>query len=364
MGKRTNTAVWMQNYNRWQINVQKDGIRKTFYCSVPGRNGQRECNAKADAWLDDNITNTNDKVSKIFKKWLEELETRTSSSNVRQYTSYFTNWIDPSIGNVQIGKINEQHFQDIINKAYKKGLSKKTLQNIKACLLAFLKFCRKNNCTTLFSENIIIPKDAAKGERNILQPQHLQILFSSNKSKYFSSEVEDFYINAYRFMVASGLRPGELIGLEWSDIQGDTVYLDRSINTNDIVTNGKNQNAKRRFALTELQKSILAEQKALLKKNKILSKNVFCTIYGTHIKEKHLYDRWQAYQKTNGIPACSLYELRHTFVSITKQLPVGLIKPLVGHSQSMDTHGTYSHELTGEMQTTATLIQNVFAEII
>lgn len=364
MAKRTNTAVWLEKYNRWQIKVQKDGIRRTFTSSTPGRNGQRDCNRQADEWLEDNIINTKTKISVIYKKWLDELKMRTSSGNVRQYTSYYDNWINPAIGNVQIEKLSEQHFQDIINKAYKKGLSKKTLQNIKACMLAFLKYCRKCKYTTMFSENIIIPKNAPKGERKILQPKHLQILFTSNRSKFYGSEVEDFYIHAYRFIVAAGLRPGELIGLEWSDIEGDVVYLKRAININDETTTGKNENAKRQFALTDLQKSIIADQKAMLRKNKIISKHVFCTIYGTFVKEKHLYDRWTAYQKYNNIPHCSVYEMRHTFVSITKTLPLGLIKPLVGHSQAMDTHGTYSHQMTGELQTTADLIQGIFDKII
>lgn len=364
MAKRTNTAVWLDKYKRWQIKVQKNGIRKTFTCSTPGRNGQRECNRQADEWLDDNIISTKTKISVIYKKWLEELRMRTSTSNVKQYTSYYNNWIEPAIGNIQIELLTEQHLQDIINKAYKNGLAKKTLQNIKACMLAFLKYCRKCKYTTLFSENLVIPKNAPKIEKTILQPTHLQTLFTTTKSKYYGSVVDDFYIHAYRFAVASGLRPGELIGFEWPDIVNDIVYLKRSINTSNETTSGKNDNARRQFALTDLQKSILADQKAMLRKHKIISKHVFCTIYGTHIKEKHLYDRWIAYQKYNDIPPCSLYEIRHTFVSITKTLPVGLIKPLVGHSQTMDTHGTYSHQMTGELQTTANLIQDVFNKII
>ena len=54
--KHTNTTVWSESRNHWQINVQKDGIRKTFTSSLPGHAGQKECNEKADAWLDDNIT--------------------------------------------------------------------------------------------------------------------------------------------------------------------------------------------------------------------------------------------------------------------------------------------------------------------
>ena len=48
MSKRTNTAQWEEKYQRWRIAVQKDGVRKQFYSSTPGRTGQREANAKAD----------------------------------------------------------------------------------------------------------------------------------------------------------------------------------------------------------------------------------------------------------------------------------------------------------------------------
>ena len=49
--KRTNTAKWIESARRWQINVQKDGVRKTFTSAKPGRTGQREANRKADDWL-------------------------------------------------------------------------------------------------------------------------------------------------------------------------------------------------------------------------------------------------------------------------------------------------------------------------
>ncbi len=49
MGKRTNTAKWMENQNRWQVNVQKDGVRRSFTSSKPGRTGQRKANANTFA---------------------------------------------------------------------------------------------------------------------------------------------------------------------------------------------------------------------------------------------------------------------------------------------------------------------------
>lgn len=72
--KRTNTAVWIESRNRWQINVQKDGIRKTFTSSKPGKTGQREANAKADRWLDEGIENSKIKVRELAERYLADIK--------------------------------------------------------------------------------------------------------------------------------------------------------------------------------------------------------------------------------------------------------------------------------------------------
>ncbi len=125
MQKRISTAKWIEKYRRWQINVQKDGVRRSFYSSKPGRAGQRECNAKADAWLDDNIESPNIKTAVLYEKWMDELKITTSKSHWMQYEGYGKNYIIPAIGKIKISTLNEQHLQNIVNLMYKKGLSKK-----------------------------------------------------------------------------------------------------------------------------------------------------------------------------------------------------------------------------------------------
>ena len=85
MGRRTNTAAW--NGKRWRIDVQKDGTRKSFYSSKPGRTGQREANAKADAWLDEGIAAKAPRVADACGAWLREVEETTSSTNYRPLSS-------------------------------------------------------------------------------------------------------------------------------------------------------------------------------------------------------------------------------------------------------------------------------------
>ena len=109
MGKRTNTAVWMENQSRWQIKVQKNGIRRTFYSSTRGRTGQREANAKADAWLDDGVENLTLKVAKALDEYLSQLSLTASTSHYRQMEYICRLYIKERIGNVRISDLHEQH---------------------------------------------------------------------------------------------------------------------------------------------------------------------------------------------------------------------------------------------------------------
>ena len=126
MGRRTNTAKWLDTQKRWQINVQKDGQRRTFTCSTPGRNGQRECNRKADAWLDEGISGSV-KVADLWQLYLKKCRDTQSRSSYLQIVSVGENYI---------------------------------LLNIQAVLLAFNKWCRLQKTTSLRPEDVTIPEGA------------------------------------------------------------------------------------------------------------------------------------------------------------------------------------------------------------
>ena len=102
MGKRTNTAQWIESTQRWRVSVQKDGVRKQFYSSKPGRTGQREANAKADAWLDDGIAARAGRVEDACKAWLHSVEITTSSTNYRPLESRWRCWVLPVLGKKRI----------------------------------------------------------------------------------------------------------------------------------------------------------------------------------------------------------------------------------------------------------------------
>lgn len=363
--KRINSAVWIEKYKRWQIKVQKDGIRKTFYSSVVGRNGQRECNRKADDWLDDNIVDSRKKVAEMAVLYISDLTLTTSRSHYEQYQSFFKNWINPKIGFIRIENLTEYYLQSVINNGYSKGLSRKTLKDIKTCLSSFLKFCRLCKASTLYPENLSIPTSAAISKKAILQPDDIKKLFLIDMTVEKGKSVYELFINAYRFAVLTGMRPGEILGLMWSDIENGVVSLKRSFNRYKEFTNGKNNNAARSFRLIPYAVELLECQAKKLEELKIDSEYVFPDKHGDVANQGNYYKHWRRYCDSVGMTSrVTPYELRHTFVSVVKSLPEGYLKQLVGHSQNMDTYGVYSHEVIDDKKVIADMTQEIFNSIL
>ena len=366
---RTNNATWIESQGRWQIQVQRDGIRRTFYSSLAGAAGKREANAKADAWLQSGITRGSKRVHAVASEWLETLkpsrEMQSSASYV-QYESIMRTKIIPLIGNRTVSDLSNGDIQRVIDAAARNGYAKKTLQNIRGTMVAFVKYCRKFRYTDLRVEDVEIPWDAPKVEKEILQPDALKILFSVNTRKGRSKGPrEDYYVNAYRFQLVTGLRPGEMLARTKADVRDGYLYISTALNQYGEITKGKNLNATRRIKLTELALQILEDQAEAERKNGIASTVLFPDTDGGYLSERKLYKNWCAYQKSNGIDHISLYELRHTFVSVcTANVPENLLKMVVGHSKSMDTQGVYGHEVQGQLDTAAHAIDSSFTALL
>ena len=355
MSKCTSAVKWEPKRERWYTTAQKDGKRKFFYSSLPGRKGQAEVKAKADAWLETGVNPSGERIEKLYADWYATLEQTTGTGNCRNVESRWRTRILPAVGKKRITSLTEQDLQNVVNKAFADGLSKKTLQSLCADMRAFCKYCRARKLTTFNPEGLRVPAGARLKGKTILQPDALKTLFSVDSTLYRGKRVHDDYIHAYRFEVLTGLRPGELLGLRWADIKGDTVNLSRSINVKGRETRGKNENAVRSFVLSDVARAVLEAQRAITGH----CESVFCLE-----TERRYYKRWKVFCAANEMEPVSLYELRHTFVSVVKTLPAGEVKPLVGHSQDMDTFGQYSHALTGDAENTARAVNAAFMKLL
>jgi integrase len=309
----------------------------------------------------------------MYDRWIARLKQTTSRDHWKQYEGYGNNHIKPVIGAKKIRTITQNDFQCVIDTAYnnpqgRKGkhkLSKKTLGNMRACLMSFIKFCRGAKVTIWHPETLTIPTGSKRSKKTILSAQDIVTLFSASTTVKGGERVEDMFIHAYRFLLLSGIRPGELIGLHDKDIKGRRVTINRSINIHNEVTDGKNENALRTYTLDHHAMQVLEDQKQMLKKLGWISPYVFPGHNRDHIKERTLYNAWKRYCESNGITnATTPYELRHTFVSVNTDMPDSLKKLVIGHGVNFDTHGTYGHEKAGDMDNAAAYISDAFNRIL
>ena len=376
MGLRTNTAVWLPNQNRWQIKVQKDGVRKTFTSAKPGRTGQREANRKADAWLDEGISSTTKRCVDVWAEYMISVQATSGSSYAEQVEKFGQNYILPVIGARRIGDLNTGMLQDVLNRAYKEGclnpnskrrskgnLSRKTLQGIRGVEVAFVKWARQHKYTALRpeDEDLTVPKGARLKGKHILQPDSLRVLLSTDTRVVRGKVEPDENIHAYRLAVMTGLRPGELLGLRVGDLDGDRVHIGRAINRQNEETSGKNENAIRTIVLHPLAATEVQLRQRTLEEERPLTDDDPLFVLEN---QQSLYNYWKFYQRSNGIdPPVSLYELRHTFVSmVADAISPAQLRRMVGHSQSMDTFGWYAHAVTGRDDAAAQTVSTVLAE--
>jgi integrase len=361
---RTSEARWIEARSRWQINVQQDGERKTFTSTIEGKKGKIEAEKKADRWLASRAAADKLRFEQLWKDFLQEKKDTTGAANYTKLEQIGRLWLLPDLKHKRAAAITGQEWQDCINAAFKKGLSKRTCESVRGAITSCCKYARKRKLPVDLPEDLTIPRNAPVGERSILKPDDLKTLFKVDSITHYNKPVLCFFIPAWRFLVLTGLRRGELCGLRQEDLKGGIVHLKRSVNSEGEETRGKNENARRYFALSKHAQAVLDAQAQLLKKRRIISPWMFPDEEGQRLDPNHLYKKWLTYRTQHGIK-CSLHEMRHTLISVAKaDVPEQLLKRVVGHSKSMDTFGVYGHDVDGEIQRVASLLDDTFDRLL
>lgn len=354
------TPIWNDKEKRWTLRIKKDGKEKKFTSVKPGIAGKKEVLRKARAYED---TGADDrykaKCSVVWDRFIEDTKMRigAKSESIRQYSSLGKLYILPAIGSKRMSTLKKEDYQKILNYATpinskKETLSKKYLSSIRMTINLFVRFGVENGYCEPFYGSLYIPVGHPTIGKNILQPNEIKKLFEPSELSYHL---------ALCFLVVTGLRPGEALGLKWSDIGADSFCIRRSINIRNQITDGKNKNAQRIIPLTPIVRNILDKQRDRTKH--LHSEWVFCSCTGGAGVQQTMMCHMRTLCAERGFQA-SPYCLRHTFVSMVKNtLPEQMVKDLVGHSVSMDTFGVYGHRVNGELKQAAELIDLTFKNV-
>ena len=355
------SPVWNKARGLWIIQAQHNGLKKTLYSSTPGAKGRREVLQKYDEWIDfGGVTAVT--VTRCVELYLEDIEARLGrKDSYREAEIYSRLYILPTLGKCKMNNLTLKDWQRVINEAKPhngraESLSHKTLTHLRAVIVGLHRFAYVNYYCDEWRGTLYIPQGHKKGERQILQPSDIAKLFEPS---------ELFYINAFRIMLLCGLRPGEALGLQERDIKNGAIYVSRSVNDEGQITTGKNKNARRIVPLPPLAEDLIKETIERNHRAGFGTPWIFPNGVGAQSSQTTVRKQWNKLKAERGLPG-SPYSLRHTFVSIVSSqthLAEGTIKELIGHSQSMDTFGTYKHAVKGELEEAASVINLTFERL-
>ena len=344
------TAKW--DGKRWRLRVSIDGKVRSYSSTTPGRKGKAEVEEKA--YKQRRLTESV-KFSLAWERYLNEVKHLTGPENYKNTESIGRNYILPLIGDRKLTSLRLNDYQELMWKVTKKDgspLSKKSLSNIRGVLVNFSKFCERSGLMDKSLTELRIPRDAKKVGKEILQPDDARRLMSDFEGEW--------YIYLWRWLLCTGMRPGEALGLMWSDIKDGQVTITRAVNYRGRITEGKNENAKRTFYLNDTLNAILQDQKS--RTWRLNSEYIFCNHAGKHSLQTVTSNSWYRIARQMGSKT-SPYSLRHTFISFMAQaLPEQALKALVGHSVNMDTYSVYGHAVNGEGQRTAEQVNITLVE--
>lgn len=190
-----------------------------------------------------------------------------------------------------------------------------------------------------------------------------EALTISEQKMFLEGATGQSYENQYRFVLQTGLRTGELVALQWRnvDFKKKTLTIDRSMEYRYTVGEWrigepKSKSGYRTIPLTEEAIRILKDQKEKNKKIKVIpmefAEYIFLCRKGTPIKNS-TYDTslFKICDKV-GMKRFSMHVLRHTFA--TRCIEAGMkpktLQMLLGHSNIGITMNLYVHTTEEEKQ--------------
>ena len=316
----------------------------------------------------------------IFNEYMEYWLT-TFKKNKIEFSSYnrlcsvYAHQIHNSIGNKKIGQITTKDIQDLIDShanpldpAVKplalSGL-KRILNLLNPCLKKAVEegVIQKNPC-----EHVILPKESC-----ILKKTKQQFSLSDKELEEFKVAALSKYNSTkdYRsrdalvllLMLNLGLRVGELLALEWTDVdlQSEVVHISKTVQEGITDYEGGNEKKKnyqktksstktpsgvRVLALNSMVLYYIDELQKYDERHQITSKYVACTGVGTMNCSRNLQrslDR--VINRTNIQKHVSLHTLRHTFGStlLRNGVNIEVVSKLMGHSNITITYNKYIH---------------------
>lgn len=278
------------------------------------------------------------------------------------YEGLIKNHINPYIGGIRLQELALSDVQRLIRELQKyrdskgKKLAAKTIRNAISTLSSAL--------TAAVDEELIERNPCEKAKLPNVE-KHEIIPLNSEELSAFLEALEDDpeFKNAYLFCIYTGVREGECLGLNWSNVNFEkkTVTIAqqlqkvRSENGGTYVIKKCTKTKKpRTICVTNSVIACLKNEKMRQEENARLAGKlwnnewdlVFTNDLGRHLIIVTFYKHFKRIVAKIGRPDARPHDLRHTFASLAiadNRGDIKSVQTILGHSNAMTTLNTYTH---------------------
>ena len=343
------------------ITQQKNGLYNAGFVDKLGKRRVKRFKKLQECrkWLDEakyidehsSITEANAMmVDAWFEYWISIKEKTVRPNTVRNYRERYHRNISKVIGKMLLIDVKPIHCQKIFSDMADEGYKTTTIYQTRIALYNMLDFAKEND--------VIINNPCKKSVKSDMgQPSDKkEALTIDVQRKFLEAARDQSYENQYRFVLQTGLRTGELVGLKWDDIdfKNKTLTISRTMEYRYKVGEWrigppKSGSGYRTVPLTDEAIRILKAQKEKNSKIKVIpmewADQVFLCRKGEPVKNS-TYDTalFKICDKV-GIKRFSMHVLRHTFA--TRCIEAGMmpktLQKILGHSNIGITMNLYVH---------------------
>lgn len=305
-------------------------------------------------------------VDSFFEFWIKTNHKTSRDSTVEAYKYRYYKNIQSEIGNMKMSDVKLAHCQMIISKMIDDNYSNSTILLTCAVLRGLFDYAVE--C------DVIIKNPAKFKVKNSVgkKKKEREALTIAEQQKFLKAINGHAYENQYKFILQTGLRIGELMGLKWEDVdlKKKTIRIQRSIRylmgkKEWKIGEPKSNAGYRTIPLTDEAVAILKNQKAKNVSYKVIpldSKDyVFISENGSHLSTNAYDSAIMRICKQADIKPISVHILRHTFATrcIEGGMKPKTLQTIMGHANIGVTMNLYVHTTNNELNDEIALVSDV-----
>lgn len=288
-------------------------------------------------------------INEVWDLWFDNHKKQVKESSANKTYQLYKNHIKPYFGDLYIDKIKVAAIQKWINAKSTEIIRYHDVSNILNNLFKYGQVLGYNSSNPM--DRIIVPKVSADKHKNTKNNYY----DSKEQLDEFLSAAKKQNIRKYTFfklLSSTGMRRGEALALQWSDIDFDNniIHITKTVadglNNKQLVQAPKTKNSVRDIPLSNSLYEALIEYR---KANKIVYPLVFCKKDGSHL-DLSAPANWLSYiYKANPkLKRITIHGFRHTFATLMLQPGTGNtpkdVQLLLGHENIKMTLDIYTHE--------------------